>query len=345
MKKNKGVLIITILLLAVAAYFFITRQSGTIRQELKDFAIEDTTSVNKIFLADKFGNASTLVKESSGKWTVNGKYRARPDAINTLLTTMKTMEIRSPVGKSAYNNIIKDIAAKGIKVEIYQDGKLAKTYYVGGASQDQLGTYMYLDKSSVPFVLHIPGFNGYLTTRFIASENDWKLHTIFDYSMEEIASCISEDFEQPQNSFMIERQPGGAFSLKSYPDKKPILNVEENKLQSYLSGFNFINYESESRHEKKVLDSVKTAGPFRKMTVIDLKNKSVTLSIYHMPVSDQSIQVDEFTSPNKFPYDKDRMLALINKDTAFLKIQYYVFGKFFKTPADFLVTPPNQTKK
>jgi Domain of unknown function (DUF4340) len=345
MKKNKTIFIITLLLLAVAIYFTVTKRAGTIHEELNNFAIEDTASINKIFLADKFGHSSTVVRQASGKWTVNGKYGARPDAINTLLYTMKNMEVRSPVGKAAYNTIMKDIAAKGIKVEIYQHDKLTKTYYVGTATQDQLGTFMYLENSSVPFVLHIPGFNGYLTTRYIVMENDWKAHTIFDLPMEQIASFVSEDFEQPQQSFIITKQAGGDFLLATYPDKKPVDKTEQNKLQGFMSDFKSVNYESESRHGKEQLDSIKSAGPFRTITLTDTKNESTAIKIYHMPLTEQSTEIEQFSSGNKLPYDKDRMLALINNDTGFVKIQYYVFGKFFKTPSDFLSNPSKQDKK
>src|SRR6185295_9205473 len=173
---------------------------------LKDFAVEDTASITKIFIADKFGHASAVERVAPGKWTVNGKYPAREEAINTLLLTMKNMEVRSPVAKAAYNTIMKELASRGRKVEIYQNGELSKTYYVGSATQDQLGTFMFLENSSVPFVLFIPGFDGYLTTRYILDEEEWKEHLILDLSIENIASVTSQDLEQPENSIVITRQ-------------------------------------------------------------------------------------------------------------------------------------------
>jgi hypothetical protein len=40
-------------------------------------------------MADKTGNQVTLEKKSSDVWTLNGKINARPDAVKTLLTTLK----------------------------------------------------------------------------------------------------------------------------------------------------------------------------------------------------------------------------------------------------------------
>ena len=68
--------------------------------------------------------------------------------------------MRSPVPKAAFNNVIKQIATSGTKVEIYQGkDKPSKTYYIGGATLDHQGTYMILEtegvKSSVPFIMYI----------------------------------------------------------------------------------------------------------------------------------------------------------------------------------------------
>ena len=345
MKKNKSILIITLLLLAVAAYFLITQRNGTIREELKDFAIEDTASVTKIFLADKFGHACTVVRDSPGKWTVNRKFTVRPDAIRLLLKTMKDMDVRSPAGKAAYNTIMKEIAAKGTKVEIYQHDKLSKTYYVGGATMDQLGTYMYLENSSAPFVMFIPGFEGYLSTRFIVMEDDWRLKSVLDVSIENISSVIAEDLKNPSNSIMVTKLPNGDFSLESYFDKKPVANVEQNKLQNYMSGFTFVNYESESRAKKEQLDSVKAAGAFRRLTVTDKNKNTTVVTLYRKPVSNQSKQMDAMRADTNPNFDLDRMLAQINSEPGFIIVQYFIFDRFFKTPADFLVTPAQPAKK
>jgi uncharacterized protein DUF4340 len=345
MKKNQTFLLITIILLAIAAFFIVTNKKGTIRKELKDFAVEDTASVTKIFIADMFGDAVTVEREAPGKWSVNKKFTARPDAINMLLYTMKNMDVRSPVAKAAYNTVMKELSSKGIKVEIYQHGKLAKTYYVGGASQDQLGTFMYLENSSVPFVIHIPGFDGYLTTRYILTEDEWRAKSIFDLSIEHISSVISQDIEQPGNSIMITKQANGDFLLETYPDKKPVEGAEQGKIQNYMSGFTFINYEIESHRSKGFLDSVKAVGPFRILTVTDAGNKTTSVKMFRIPVTEQTKRLLEGVSDEKLPFDQDRMLGQINNEPGFVVLQYYVFEKFFKIPADFLITPSNQNKK
>ena len=50
--KNKGLIIAIIILSLMAFYFISTNKNGTLKLELKDFAVADTASLYKIFLAD-----------------------------------------------------------------------------------------------------------------------------------------------------------------------------------------------------------------------------------------------------------------------------------------------------
>ena len=174
LKKNKKLLILTLLLAVAAAWLILNNESGTVKEILRDFAVKDTTSVTKIFIADRAGKSVELERElnasgaPTGLWLVNKKYYARRDAVKTLLETLYLVEMKSYVAKTAYNTIVKQLATTGIKCEVYRSGKEKpfKVFYVGGSTQDTKGTFMMLENSLVPFVTEIPGFDGYLTPRF-----------------------------------------------------------------------------------------------------------------------------------------------------------------------------------
>ena len=63
MKKNKTLLVIAAALLAITSYFIFSKNSGTIKRELRDFAVADTASITKIFMADKTGK--TVFEENN----------------------------------------------------------------------------------------------------------------------------------------------------------------------------------------------------------------------------------------------------------------------------------------
>ena len=152
MRKSSLVTLVVFILLLVAAIvvffnkynivrtdvngkqkFRVEEKKGTLKV-LRDFAVKDTASVDKIFLADK-QNATILLERKDNYWTVNGKYRARRDFIDLLLETIHRVEVAEPVVETKTENVLRRISSDGVKVEIYQNGKLAKTYYVGGVDQ------------------------------------------------------------------------------------------------------------------------------------------------------------------------------------------------------------------
>ena len=100
----------------VAGYFLYTNSKSTIRPELSDFAVADTSSIDKIFMADRQGKTILLERKSPVDWIVNGKFHARHDLIANLLYTIKSVEVRSPVGKNLYNQTMKLLASNSVKV-------------------------------------------------------------------------------------------------------------------------------------------------------------------------------------------------------------------------------------
>ena len=198
LKKNRIAIILVVLMGSLTFWFVVNNRKGTLRTEMKNFAVKDTASITKIFLADKNGRNLTLEKGAEGKWTVNGKYGVRMDALQTLMETLIRIDVKEPVGKKAQDNVVKRLATKAVKCEIYQNGELTKAYYVGTETQNLKGTYMIMiDIETMkamerPFVTYIPGFEGYLTTRYFTEERGWRDRTMFEYNPNDIKSVRME---------------------------------------------------------------------------------------------------------------------------------------------------------
>lgn len=326
MKNNKLVLILLVILIVIAAYFFISKSNSTLG-ELNDFAIEDTASIDKIFIADAKGDKVTLTR-SEKHWIVEGKHKARPESMDVIMKTFYQIAVKSPVSKAAQNNVIRELATGAIKVEIYQGkSKPSKVYYIGGATQNHQGTYMLLEndgvKSSAPFIMHIPGFNGYLTTRFYANSLQWRDAAVFNYEPKEIKSLQIHYFEQPENSFTI-KQTLGQFSL--YDEQaKPVEKIDSSKVLQYLGMYEKIYYEmvvmNELSQAKK--DSVMASTPFFKIELEDIFGKTTKIVAYHMP-NYRKVE-DENGVP--FPNDVDRMYAVLDDNNFLIYIQFHTFDK------------------
>lgn len=339
MNKNLVTIIIAFSLVGLGLYFYFGKGSGSIKEELKDFAVEDTAAINKIFMADRNGNTVTLVRQSSSDWTVNGKYDTRKDAIKTLLTTIRRVEVQSPVQKAAYENVIKNLATMATKVEIYMHGesKPAKVYYVGGATQSQLGTFMILENSSAPFITQIGGFNGYLTPRYFLNENEWRSRVLFYYDFNQIKTVSLQNNVEAHESFRIQDAGTQIYALYGTDSSSPDEKADRAKVRAYIDYFAGINYEGfDTAVEEAIKDSIIKAGPFVVLMVEDKSGKQKVVRFFHMPVNKRSVmQTDREGNP--LPWDRERMYALVDNDTDFIVVQNYALDKILKRKSEFYV--------
>lgn len=332
MKKNKLTLLIVILLLGVTGYFIYTNTSGTIRKELRDFAVQDTASITKIFLADKKGNKTSLERTGNNTWMVNGKYPALPASVKILLETIKKVEVRSPVGKAAFNNVIKDIGTAGTKVEIYSGDRNIKTYYVGHPTQDMLGTFMFIENSTTPFITHIPGFDGYLSTRYTASSEDWRSKIIIAYSDVDVKSVVVKDPVDSAASFKIERTASDFKFFKPYNNNQPV-EIYKSKIAAYLNRFARLGYEFEEKKIKQTIkDSILATTPYKILEVTNTKGNTDKFTFYRKPTPIGTLTSIDQETGNLKPFDVDRAFVLWNNDTNFYALQYFSWGPVLKSP-------------
>ena len=108
MPKKQFFYLALIILIATLIWFLSLDSESTINVE-NNFAISDTASVSKIFIADRNGTTITLNRYEKN-WMVNNKYGVRKDAINTILNTIRLIRIQKPVSKNAFDNVIKNLA-------------------------------------------------------------------------------------------------------------------------------------------------------------------------------------------------------------------------------------------
>jgi hypothetical protein len=82
MKKNRNILIVAIVLALAALFLIFNRSNKTLDEQISEFAVSDTASVSKIFLADKSDNKILLERQANGSWLLNGKYEAHVENLN-----------------------------------------------------------------------------------------------------------------------------------------------------------------------------------------------------------------------------------------------------------------------
>jgi len=345
-KKNIITVVITFLLLIVAAFLVIRQSSGTFGGRQKNFAVQDTASITKVFLADKNNNTILLEKKGPGNWLLNRTYRARITGINMLFETFVNLVPKFPVPKKAHNSVITQLAARSVKVEIYQNvyririgsiklfphEKLTRTYYVGDATQDNQGTFMLMEGANVPFVVHLLGFRGFIGPRYSTQEKDWRDHTVFHTRLKDIRSITLEQPAVPLNSFKIINEDG-TISLFRLQDNQPVENYDTLKLLSFMTAFSDLRYEAllnEINAARK--DSIIGSTPSNVITLIDSKGDTTVMKTFYKPNDERQFDLEG----KLYVFDLDRAYALVNNDRDFVLIQYFVFDKVLKPLPFFL---------
>lgn len=332
-KKRIRIAIGMVVLLSGISFWIVQNNNkGTLREDMYEFAIEDTSGITKIYMANSAGKEITLEKQKPGSWTVNRKFTARNDAVKNLLTCMKDMAVRQPVAKSAIENVSKQLATNSTKVEIYRGEKLERVYYVGGDTQDGLGTFMLLsdpetgENSPTPFVMFIPGFNGFLSVRYFMDEDLWRDRTVFNFYPDEIASIKIEYPYMPDSSFTVSLTDNNDVSVADSKGKT-LRYFDTLKVKRYITYYTNIQYEAlENKRRKTFLDSVLSNKPVHIITLKERTGEIHTVKTYAKPA--EPGDTDPVTGQPRTE-DLERMFAQINDGKDIALIQYYVFGKLF----------------
>jgi hypothetical protein len=348
MKKNRKFIIAALVLGVIAIALVLTNSRSTFKRELSDFAVDDTSSVTKIFMSDKNNNNLTLTRVLPGKWLVNNKYSGSKANIELLLGTMLGLQVKETVPKAAMDNVIKELATISVKVEIYQwkyrinlfgfirlfpHEKIAKVYYVGGPIQSNQGSYMIMQHSSVPFVVYLPGLRGFVTPIYSPIEKYWRDFSIFKKTIQQIESVRMEFPGDPANSFEVKNDRDMNIRFISLADNQVVPVFDTLRVMNFLASFRNINFEGLlDDMEVRRKDSILATTPYCIISLTDTNHTVQSITTYQKGAYPG--EVDDFGRPA--PYDLDRLYALVNDGRDFTFIQYFVFDKILRPKSFFL---------
>lgn len=349
MKKN--LILIGILALLVAGVFWVRSKSHTstlANEALTNFAIEDTASVTKMFIADHRGKTITLERQANSKlWKLNGKYEARKDVVDLLLDMIKRISVRGNVPANGRDNMLKLMASSGKKLEIYVNGKSEpeKIYYVGTNTPDHMGTIMLLEIPGVgrgqdPYITHIEGFTGFLNPRLFTSESEWRYTGIFEYTKLDVQSVRVELPYAPNESFEVQYKGGNDIRLFACSPQTGLCNApiplfDTLAVKNYLLKFKKAHVESYNTYLKPFAeDSIKRTIPECRITVKDNAGKVKSVALFKKKTNKEVPDENGVMTT----WDPEYFWAL-NEKNELAMAQKYVFGTFVSPLSSFLNKP------
>ena len=348
MKKKHIILIAVVAVIAIVALVIALRGSRKATFE-QDYHVKDTSTVTRIFLADKQGHEVLLTRTGDSTWMVDNQYEANQPLIDLLLETLNTMRIRQQVNRNAIPTIINDLSTRAIKVEVYQrvpfinwfggrlrlfpHEKLTVTYFVGRETQDMMASYMFREGDKKPYIIHIPGFRGFLTPRFVTDPLKWRSHTIVDLDVHEIERVELDIPEKPQESFAIVRDGEGFNMLLADGQRTPYFDTA--RVAQMLSSFTWLNFdEFASIVPNTFADSCVTGTPRTILRITDTAGHTREMKTYIKYNNPNDMVAMGDTSLYQV-FDVNRLYAILdNSDTVL--IQYYIFDNILQPASYFL---------
>lgn len=344
--------IVLLVVLGFGVYYFLFSNKNVFGADEAGFTVEDTAAVYKIFLADKSGNIIKLERKEKG-WVVNDTIPAIEATVNSLLKTMHQQQPMYPVSENNHNMVIKTLATKGIKVELYdKNSDLMKVFYVGGQAGTISGTHMLMEGAKHPYVVQVPGFEGYLTPRYSVDIKDWRDRTVFDIAQADLKSVSIQYPDEPLNNFTLVQDEKGKIAVTTNPAlmQQPL---NERRAKVYTGFFEKIYSEGYLNGALDMGAIIANAPKKCAMDVTGKNGETHHVDIYWMPVGKRSKNLDVHDPDVPDGYDADRYYAVANNFKDTLVIQRYTFNKLFRKGYEFyspdeqepMLTPDDTTRR
>jgi hypothetical protein len=275
-------------------------------------------------------------------WKLNGKLEAREDAVNLMLKTFNRIRIRGNVSDSSRDNMLKLLASSSKRVEIFTGGdEPAKIWYVGIPTPDHTGTLMLLEipgigRSEEPYIVHMEGFTGFLSTRFFTNEMEWRYTGIFEYPHLEVSKVRMINHMIPADSWEVRFGGGNNLELWSCnaagASEKKVSRFDTTAVKDQLLLFKKVHVESfNTQLNEQQTDSLRNASPAYTLEVTDNSGKSTTIDL-HLKPSKKAIEDDY---GNIIPFDLDYFWAK-TQDGEIAMAQSYNFSPLLNPIGKFM---------
>jgi hypothetical protein len=245
------------------------KQEGFSINELK-FSVTDTAAIEQITIT---GNRFTnVLSKRSGNWEVNDTYALDPSMHKVLMSVLNQVRVKRTVPKSDLDKISEDILNNGFKIEIRSSSEPERVFYAGG---NGISLSYFIDNDEIPYIVHLPGYESYVTGIFEVAENDWRDRLIFKTSWLGIKSL---DLTYPEN-------PTNNISIKAENNLYAVAGITQLDTASLMGFLDKISYFYTDQYidtgQVEAYDSLKKTKPFALFEVNSLgMDETVKIKFY-----------------------------------------------------------------
>jgi len=322
MNRNLILPLLLFVLLAGTAFYYVSDKKKASSDIEEDWVmhVENPDDIHRIFIADRDG-VTANVKRGDKYWIYNDKYNANPNVVASMLNAVTKIRLKNRPPASAIPIMIKTLSTKSMKVMLYdKNDEVLKSFYIGGVTPDESGTFMILEGSENPYIMHMPMANVSLKQRFFTGDKRWRDKTIFEHRPKDILSVSIEYPKRKNKSFKLAQKNGTWQVDPLFPTTKKInKEVNQDLVETYLKGFTKVGAEAfEVRKE-----FIKNESNQREFCILKLLLRDGSQEEVHFyPI--QRYDDDE----KKKPRPISRYLTINEKKDTYLT-QHLVFKELF----------------
>ena len=185
MNRNNVTLLVLAVLLAVSAWLFLSRRSGTYARSAVGFAIMDTNLIKAVEITGREGDVMLVRHDHT--WRVNGSTPVRQDRMSGMLVLLSRLEVLSPVSRSRSEEVSMHLQNEGKRVTITLDRGETKEYFVFHDTTESNATYMMMKDADTPFRMGVRGYKRRdLAALYATDERFWRDNLLLHYLPEQI---------------------------------------------------------------------------------------------------------------------------------------------------------------
>jgi hypothetical protein len=235
-----------------------------------------------------------------------------------LLRILKEIKIKSPVSADLFDTEITSKNISPVKVKVYENRKLLKTFLVYKTQSNAYGNFMKLKESSKPFIVYVPGYEGDIGSGFIINELYWHPYIVFNLLPSEIASVNFENLSDTTSSFKISYK-SQHYSLSCA--KGDLTGWDSSLVARYITYFARVPFDSwafgTAEAQKK---SNEPDQPLYSITVSTTQGSKNVLTLWALMKEKQGTKET----------DSDRLLAKTDKSDEFFIMRYFDIDPLIK---------------
>lgn len=337
MKKNNIILLVLLAISAAVAFYLINNdgKAGSTGIDLSDrsFAVEDPEDVDRIVISLRNGSVKDF-KRKGNNWILNGGVPVGKSKMHVLMQTITRVQVDHIPHPNARKNILDEIGRIGIQVEVYTSDSDTpeKTYYVGGSTIDEYGTYYLMKGKKQPYVILVKGINGSIRSRFTYKDHEWADPILFHDKKEEIKEISVEYPQEKSSSFKLYDLDKDSPKIKPLfrltEDPKPILKPRlEAYMQDFVDSACEYTYDNDAKR-----DSIATLVPFADVKFTNTNDEKKWIKLYALnEINNTKYSKQTIANQNRI----ERYYA-ITDDERFLLVQRVLVGEWLR-PYDYFV--------